>query len=285
MKRVKKDPAIVPGFKYLAIKNWHKYQPDKKFRAKDASMPWIKDWTAKEFDADYAALGPVARYALDAMCRLAGRIGGNVPNHGQWIVTALAVPGQHTGNLKTALRQLVGSGFLVPTNQRLRNLEVQEVGGEGEGSALPLESEVETDLSVSQSVSQQKEPPADAGAALETGEEAEAVLEWADASTPVYDLPCWTPLHEEFGVVGDLPEAAVRDIHTVLKQIGADEAWMRGCAQFCFLSGFWKHRIVSAKAFAKALKNSLGGDDTDNKLVAQYNRYAKARRAAASGKR
>lgn len=132
-------------FKYLAIKNWAKYQPDKKLRNKGASLPWVKDYTDKEFDADYCQLAPTERYVLDAMCRLTGRIGHNVPMNNQFIVSALAIPPRQRGNVQAAVKQLTSLGFLIPTNQEDRFSTGEKTCGEGEGRVATPQTEGEKD--------------------------------------------------------------------------------------------------------------------------------------------
>ena len=63
-------PSQEPGKttpKFLAIKNWDKYQPrDTK------NSPWIRDYKDKDFGPKYSKLTCMQRYMLDAICRLRG---------------------------------------------------------------------------------------------------------------------------------------------------------------------------------------------------------------------
>lgn len=98
---------------YISIKNWHKFQP------KDSkSMPWIRDYKDKEADPDYHNLTILQRYMLDAICRLRGRYGRNLPNIPLWICRATAVLPRERHNATTAIQQLINSGFLIVTNQQ-----------------------------------------------------------------------------------------------------------------------------------------------------------------------
>jgi len=113
------------------------------------------------------------------------------------------------------------------------------------------------------------------------------LLVLADMETPVNELPCYNTLHESFGVVAALPEMTVREVHSVAKQLGEDESWIKGCLHFAFdHKKFWSHRIVTAQAFADALISGLD-DPAANKLPSQYNRHLanKHRTAGAGGKR
>jgi hypothetical protein len=270
--------------KYLAIKNWHRYQPDNRLRSKDAVLPWIRDYCDREDDAEFRSLTMYQREVLQGLCRLVGRTRARlIQNDITYIAGALHILPRERAHLPLAVSTLTSLGFLIPCNEQLKNEIGEKTGGEGEGEPLPLENENERDLSVSGLVSQSTETPAVAGGAC--GGRTEIL--WEDAEVPAFDLPCWTPLHEEFGAGTQLPEEVVRDIHTVLKQRGLDVAWMRGCVQFALTNGFWKNRTPGSRAFAKHLVHGFEGEDADNKLPAQYNRYvlAKCKSAVSGGKR
>jgi hypothetical protein len=267
------------NFKYLRIKNWERYQPNNSLRSKDAVLQWVKDYTDREDDAEYRSLTMYQRGVLDGLCRLAGRTRSRLlQNDVTHIAGALHILPRERAHLPHAITTLTSLGFLVPCNEQVENQIVQKGRRDREGE---VESEVETDLLVSRSASEPTGAPADAGEVGETGEGT-----WEDLDVPAFDLPCWTPLHEEFGATTHLPEAAVRDVHTVLKQQGLDVAWMRGCVRFALANGFWKNRVVSAKTFAKHLVNGFG-EDADTKLPAQYNRHLllKQRGAGVGGKK
>lgn len=100
-------------FKYLSIKNWEEYQPmDTK------NLPWIRDYKDKDWDREFSQLTIMQRYMLDAICRLRGRHGRNLPNDLQWIVRATAVLPRERHNATTAIQQLINSGFLTLTNEQ-----------------------------------------------------------------------------------------------------------------------------------------------------------------------
>jgi hypothetical protein len=121
----KNDPEeIVEGDKpngegkYLAIKNWHKYQPD------IIEHPqWIRDWVNKELDSEYSRLTYCQRYVLDALCRLRGRIGRNIPNDSRYIVHALSTQRPDLVRAASVLRRLHEAGFLLLTDQQIDSVE------------------------------------------------------------------------------------------------------------------------------------------------------------------
>jgi len=103
--------------KYLAIKNWDKYQSAKK------NCSWIKDWVDKDFDPEISKLTVFQRGILDMCCRLRGRLAKNLSNDPQWIVGAVSIMPQERRNAMSAIGQLIAKGFLVPTNQQLDSLD------------------------------------------------------------------------------------------------------------------------------------------------------------------
>lgn len=136
--------------KFLAIKNWDKYQP------KDSkNLPWIRDYKDKEFDPEYSRLTILQRYILDAICRLRGRYGRNIPNDPLWICRATAVLPRERHNATTAIQQLISSGFLVLTNEQDAPLgkvrkgeerkEIDTVSGSSEASPEGQKEVIEMD--------------------------------------------------------------------------------------------------------------------------------------------
>ncbi len=283
--------------KYLAIKDWKKHQPDAKLRNKNASLPWIKDWTDKEFDADYCKLPPIERYTLDALCRLCGRIGNNIPNDRQFIGSALAIPRQHRRNVEAATTQLIGKGFLIPTNEKLRNPQSETSGGEGEGSkdfdfvsslheterecpVGSLVSELATtslrsDLPTSElKTSTMQEALTRLDGFEKAGEACRLFLDELNTGLAVaLGIPCLT--NDHVIALRNILEAAL----TLNVETGAYVADMFTWSQS---HKFWKERVHDLAGFAKAL-----GNQSEKGLPAQYARFllkskAKAK-AAASG--
>jgi len=92
------------GFKFLAIKNWHKYQGGK-MKNGNEKRPWVKDYVDKDADT------------LDACCRLRGRIGKNLPNDPTWIGRALCVLPAERAHLSYAINALTKRHFLLLSNE------------------------------------------------------------------------------------------------------------------------------------------------------------------------
>lgn len=99
--------------KFLAIKNWDKYQTDMHNRG------WIRDYVAKDDDPEYTTLSCFQRYVLDACCRLRGRIARNLHNDPTWLVRLLHVTPKDAPHVPHAIRTLTARGFLILTNQQL----------------------------------------------------------------------------------------------------------------------------------------------------------------------
>jgi hypothetical protein len=116
-------------FKYLAIKNWHKFQGG---RMRDENRPraWIKNYLDKESDHDYSKLTCFQRYVLDACQRLRGRLGKNLPNDPVYIARAVCIVAEERHCLPQALRKLVLSGFLILSNQQTDTQRGEERRGE-----------------------------------------------------------------------------------------------------------------------------------------------------------
>lgn len=103
--------------RFLAIKNWHRYQGGK-MKSGNERRPWVKDYVDKEADPEYGRLTAIMRYTLDACCRLRGRIGKNLPNDPTWIGRALCVLPAERAHLAYAVNALTKRGFLLLTNQQ-----------------------------------------------------------------------------------------------------------------------------------------------------------------------
>ena len=106
-------------FKYLAIRNWEKYQATRDGQPSS----WIKDYTDKDNDPEYSQLTALLRYTYDACRRLRGRFGRNLTNDPQWICRAIAALPQERHNIARAVSQLVHRGLLIPTNQQVNSPE------------------------------------------------------------------------------------------------------------------------------------------------------------------
>lgn len=117
--------AETPEFKYLAIKNWDRFQSA-------YTRAWVRDYTAKEDDEDYVKLSCYQRYILDGCRRLRGRTGKNIPNDATYIARALHTLPTDRPHLRHAIDTLVVHGLLLLTNeqdsfQRLSLIEKKRV--------------------------------------------------------------------------------------------------------------------------------------------------------------
>lgn len=125
--------------RFLAIKNWHKYQGGTMKNRKDEKRTsWVKDYVDKEADPEYLRLTGFHRYILDGCCRLRGRLGQNLPNDPTYISRALGLIPAERSQTPRAVLTLCSLGFLVPTNQQLSLLEEirgDEIRGEEKSGA------------------------------------------------------------------------------------------------------------------------------------------------------
>lgn len=112
--------------KYLAIRNWEKYQKNHagKVTAEGEPVRYIKDWTDKDSDSDYSKLTAFERYVLDALRRLRGRFGHNPHNNPTWCARATCMLHRDRTHMAHAIHRLVTEGFLVLTNQLVGFQEV-----------------------------------------------------------------------------------------------------------------------------------------------------------------
>lgn len=93
--------AIQPEFKYLAIKNWSRYQGLQDGRP----APWIKDWCDKDMDAGRMTLTLAQAGLLDRLQRLRGKLGKNLcigKSSAEDIQTVLS---ECSAGVQTVLRQ------------------------------------------------------------------------------------------------------------------------------------------------------------------------------------
>jgi hypothetical protein len=101
-------------FKYLAIRNWDKFQATKD----GGPALWIKDYTNKDGDYDYGKLTCFQRYVFDGCRRLRGRFGHNLHNDATWIARALNVMPTERARVVDTIATLVERGLLLLTNER-----------------------------------------------------------------------------------------------------------------------------------------------------------------------
>jgi hypothetical protein len=98
--------------KFLAVKNWWKFQQDNNGDLMEGPMAWIKDYTAKESDYDYKKLSPFTRYLYDGIRRLTGKMGHWVENDPSYIRDELDLRTTPKVHITQSIASLVGPGLL-----------------------------------------------------------------------------------------------------------------------------------------------------------------------------
>ena len=102
-------------FKYIAVRNWAKYQ--EKMKNGSVRRPFIKDAVAKDSDPDYSDLSFFQRYVLDGLRRLTALHGQNPRNDAMWVARALCANRTDRPHVPHAVATLTARGFLILTNQ------------------------------------------------------------------------------------------------------------------------------------------------------------------------
>lgn len=99
--------------KFLAIKNWRKYQAieDDLGRA-----PWIKDYVDKDEDPDRTKLSMFCGGLLDRLYRLRARYGRILNNDVTWITQATHTHRTDRARIGYAIRTLIERNFIIPTD-------------------------------------------------------------------------------------------------------------------------------------------------------------------------
>lgn len=90
--------------KFLAIKNWDKYQSGKK------GWGWIKDYVNQDDDKDMAALSMFERGVLQELRRVRGRSGKNIDNDMTLIASATHAKGTDRARIGNAIATLIEIG-------------------------------------------------------------------------------------------------------------------------------------------------------------------------------
>ena len=116
--------ANQPDCKYLAIRNWSKYQSTRNGQPSS----WIKDYVDKDHDYDYGKLTGFQRYVYDGCRRLRGKFGRNFHYDATWVARALNVLPTERARVANAIATLVARGLLIPTNQQddVREIHIEE---------------------------------------------------------------------------------------------------------------------------------------------------------------
>jgi hypothetical protein len=100
--------------KYLAIKNWKRYQPQLSSRP----ARYFRMYSDRDHDPEYSKLTRGQRYLLDGLMRLRARFGCNPRNDAAWVSLALGIRPAERSLTPHDIVALVSLGFLIPTNQQ-----------------------------------------------------------------------------------------------------------------------------------------------------------------------
>ena len=132
---------------YLAIKNWEKYQ------SLSRSGRWIKDYTAQDDDLTISKLSIFQQGVLQAIRRIRGRIGSNVPNDCEYIMSAMSARLKDRPRIPRAISELIACGLLLVTNQQHDSVKTSEKEKEKE---IKKEKEPKTSCAEASSAPQLK---------------------------------------------------------------------------------------------------------------------------------
>jgi len=277
-------------FKYLAIHGYERWQVDKEGKSRSGkSSEWIKDYTRKDSDPDYAMLNPTQRYTLDGLRRLTGLHGRWPSNDPMWIVRGLCVAPKDRKYVSRALDVLLIRGLVTLSNEPLRSLEVVEesrssrdhstVGGteRTDGEKNDSHSQIETEAKAAPKANpsvpkiQGKisvKPVVPPTLNVEEEEYALGLMEqWRFYKFPEdgNDHAVWAEMIREHAKGMTVNP----HIHHVM-------AWM----MFINNDGYWKSRIHSVKDFVRCYPKmheqylKCGGDDLAKALEVADEKYA-----------
>jgi hypothetical protein len=129
--------------KYLAIRNWEKYQADKNGNVPNGAAPWCKLHTSTLDDSDWLEWSWVTRGVWSALLALRSRCGQNLPCEPSKIILMLGSRRKMAQDALRVISELTLSGHLILTDQQNGALEerrVEEIRGEerrGENSRRP----------------------------------------------------------------------------------------------------------------------------------------------------
>jgi len=203
-----------PG--WLAIKDWETQQVDGKGRviAHGTPVRWIRDYTGREDDREYARLSMFQRAVLDGCRRLRGRMGRNLPNDATHIARAMNSLPTERARIADTIATLIERGFLIPCFQDLDFLQAgkkraeQKKEGEEPSSSSPSTKGKEPQGCGGEAGEQHRERPASASW-TEDVEDASGVIPAAAIRRAVSyfsDPRCPDPWYRERGMT----EALVR---------------------------------------------------------------------------
>jgi hypothetical protein len=116
--------------KYLAIKNWEKYQADKNGKVPDGAALWCKLYNSI-FDDEFITWSPTEQLTYLLLLALRSRVGKNLPNDHQALTRMMGKsrPGE-APNTKLAITKLLARGAIYLTDQQNGALEESRVDKE-----------------------------------------------------------------------------------------------------------------------------------------------------------
>jgi hypothetical protein len=122
-------------FKFLAIKNWHRYQPDNRLRNKDARLVWVRDYTDRDDDYEFQSLTMFQRAVFQGILRIAGKTPSRlVRNDAVHLASTMHTVSVERHCIPQAIAKLIASGLVIPTNdENFYDSITSKCGGEGEG--------------------------------------------------------------------------------------------------------------------------------------------------------
>lgn len=107
-----KNESPQPEFKYLAIKNWRKFQTIEDGKPAE----YVKDYCDKDADLERTKLSVFQAGILDRMHRLHGRTGRMLHNDIAWLIQAIHIPRKDAPHVQHAVDALIERKFVIPTN-------------------------------------------------------------------------------------------------------------------------------------------------------------------------
>ena len=107
-----KKESPQPEFKYLAIKNWRKFQTIEDGKPAE----YVKDYCGKDADLERTKLSVFQAGILDRMYRLHGHTGRMLHNDIAWLIQAMHIPRKDAPHVQHAVDALIERKFIIPTN-------------------------------------------------------------------------------------------------------------------------------------------------------------------------
>lgn len=148
----------------------------------------------------------------------------------------------------------------------------ESVGSEPSALRVPIPQE-----------QKQKQNPTPAAHASAEAEQEQPL--WGNEDKTVSELPCYTAVHDEFGLTAGLrDETLFRMIDFVMSYEGMNADELRVMIRWAMKHKFWSKRIVTVKALAEAMHSGIiEGGAAEKALVPQFRRSANLVKAVGHG--